>query len=260
MTLQFGGLMFKTTPLLLLLWISLGECGYKPYGYFRRSQPYSFTSMSDIDWAKRGGNQAWRRQIYSYWPGSQQSHFAGMSDIDWGKRSSAYDWINDDSYSFGMGDQDWGWKKRSAPAAPALSDIEDNEEETKSDCQDSQTEDDDVDEPTTDDLDEFPRASRSSSPMFRDNTYFHKFRRNDGGFNYVPSFAYRPFKPIRKAASPTRSFTSKLSSASPSNGYSASASKTGGGYSSMADMDWGWKKKKRSLASLRGHNKLWNRY
>lgn len=256
MGLHCGGLMVKSTPLLLLLWISLGECGYKPYGYFRRSQPYSFTSMGDIDWVKRGGDRAWRRQIYSYWPGSQQSHFAGMSDIDWGKRSSAYDWINDDTYSFGMGDQDWGWKKRSAPATPVLSDIE-NEEETK----DNQIEDEDDVEPTELE-DEFPRSSRSASPMFRDNTYFHKFRRNDGGFNYVPSFAYRPFKPIRKAASPaaSRSFTSKLSSASPSSGYAASASKTGNGYSSMADMDWGWKKKKRSLASLRGHNKLWNRY
>ena len=74
-----------------------------------------YSSMGDIDWAKRGA----ANNVYYGSPNDYANYWSSMGDIDWSKRSGGNNYYygrpdNYAGYYSSMGDVDWGRKKKRA--------------------------------------------------------------------------------------------------------------------------------------------------
>lgn len=164
--------------------------------------------------------------------------YSSMGDIDWGKRSGYDNWINPAYGYASMADTDWGWKKRAD---------ESSEEEEDS-------------EPAEDDGELDKRSSKVLHSYYTPYKYRQPYA--------LASSSYMPHK---SQAEPQSSINAAAAADSGVNQISRDIRSRNGNklynYASMADMDWGWKRKrsdidlfKRNLASLARGNELPSRF
>lgn len=86
---------------------------YNPYAYnpsyFPKINSDSYSSMGDINWAKRGRQSTLQSLL-------EPDAYSSMGDINWAKRSRSGTLrsLLDQNYGYAsMADANWGWKKRS---------------------------------------------------------------------------------------------------------------------------------------------------
>jgi len=86
---------------------------YNPYAYnpsyFPKTDSDSYSSMGDINWAKRGRQSTLQSLL-------EPDAYSSMGDINWAKRSRSGTLrsLLDQNYGYAsMADANWGWKKRS---------------------------------------------------------------------------------------------------------------------------------------------------
>ena len=168
---------------------------------------------------------SYSRYYYSA-PLSDDAYYSGMSDIDWSKRSAGYDnWISP-AYGFSsMADHDWGWKKRSGDDSN----------------QEAEEEEDEAEEGGDDDV----ALAVASPSRSRYGNFFNSYD------PYRWQRYYRPYQPPKASAPSTSSHVRRSPIALASRSYGASSYRSNPvrdnsyNYVGMADMDWGWKKRKR---------------